>query len=131
MTFKISKTHQRFLKRLKDQRVLSHPDEFLGPNWKEVLNFWFFLDTLSPEQRGLVWYRFEFMFGEKEQLRDKIFVLNEASHNIISFAFIDAATKASWSVSPGHAAGYATYELIGSHQILERGRSLTFVPLFL
>jgi hypothetical protein len=71
------------------------------------------------------------MFRGEERLHDKIFVLNAASHNIISFAFIDAATKASWGVSPGHAAGYATWELIGVHKILEQGEPLTFVPLFL
>ena len=48
-----SKTHKRFEYILDNQRALSHPDEFLGPNWRDVLNFWLYLDTLGLEQREL------------------------------------------------------------------------------
>ncbi len=44
---KISTTHQRFVRILSNQRALEHPEEFLGPNWKDILNFWLYLDTLS------------------------------------------------------------------------------------
>jgi len=43
----ISKTHEEFSERLsyKKLRVLSHPQEFLGPNFEAVLNFWLILET--------------------------------------------------------------------------------------
>jgi hypothetical protein len=46
-----SKTHAEVFKKLKDQKVLTHPEDFLGPNWKEVLDFWSFIDTLSEEEK--------------------------------------------------------------------------------
>ena len=51
---KISETHQFFANWLNTQRALSNPDEFLGPNWKDVLKFWIYLDTLSDEQLDIV-----------------------------------------------------------------------------
>lgn len=46
----ISKTHQEFSRCLEDPRVLTNPEKFLGPNYKEVLNFWLILEELSEEQ---------------------------------------------------------------------------------
>ena len=54
----ISKTHQRFSERLNDPRVLENPEEFLGPNYKEVLNFWMIFDNLSQEQLRVVKERY-------------------------------------------------------------------------
>jgi len=47
---KISKAHKRFSERLENPRVLTNPEEFLGPNYKAVLNFWMILDELSEDQ---------------------------------------------------------------------------------
>ena len=43
----ISKIHEEFSERLsyKKLRILSNPEEFLGPNYKAVLNFWILLET--------------------------------------------------------------------------------------
>jgi hypothetical protein len=30
--------------------VLTHPEEFIGRNWKNVLNIWIYLDTLNSAQ---------------------------------------------------------------------------------
>jgi hypothetical protein len=54
----ISKIHKRFLESLNNPRVLENPEEFLGPNYKEVLNFWLILDELSEEQLRVVKERY-------------------------------------------------------------------------
>ncbi len=41
----------------------------------------------------------------------------------------DAARNAAWYAARD-AAGYATYELIGMHTLLNAGKTLLFVPLF-
>jgi hypothetical protein len=35
---------------ISEQDVLEQPEKYLGPNHKELLNFWFYLDSLSDEQ---------------------------------------------------------------------------------
>jgi hypothetical protein len=122
---KISRSHQNFADRLNNQRALSHPDEFLGPNWKEVLNFWLFLDTLSPEQFDIARRRYWALDSENMDSTENLAWL--ASGNIVG----GNNSLCSFQVSYYNVTGYATLELIGAHKILEQGKPLTFIPLFL
>ena len=120
---KISETHQFFANWLNDQRALSHPEEFLGPNWKEVLNFWIYLDALSDEQLDIVDSQYC-----AYDLADKISMLNlaeSAANTTTTERIAYGAVVAGWR-NRG-----ATWELIGVHKILEQGKSLKFIPLFL
>jgi hypothetical protein len=123
---KISETHQRFANRIDNQRILLHlwhPENFLGPNWKDVLNFWLYLDTLSPSQL--------LNTSNDNKLADLVDSWNfyeEAAEETIGE---DIYYEAYWSPPHGFAARRATIELIASHKILEQGKSLMFVPMFL
>jgi hypothetical protein len=133
---KISKTHQNFANCPGNARALSHPDEFLGPNWKEVLNFWIFIDTLSVKQLRIADSRYWF-FDPAYRRGSRDLARKSAEHvdrplvncyaQLTSELILDRVLR----FSPNLGAGYATWELIGVHKILEQGRSLTFVPLFL
>ena len=116
---KISTTHQKFANDLNDQTALECPEYFLGPNWKDVLNFWLYLDTLHYEVLRLIDMRY-YTLGE-------IGTLKKLSWNVakdtIGLKYADAA----WHASPTLADGCATCELIGSHNL----KSLNFLPLFL
>jgi hypothetical protein len=46
-----SKIHQKFSKRLKEPDALTNPGKYLGPNFQAVLDFWFYLDTLSELEK--------------------------------------------------------------------------------
>jgi hypothetical protein len=46
-----SKTHQRLSDKLKNPKVLTNPEPFLGPNWETVLRWWLYYDSLTFEQR--------------------------------------------------------------------------------
>jgi hypothetical protein len=122
---KISKTHQRFADRLNDQRALDYPEEFLGPNWREVLNFWLYLDDLSTEQldifRDLYW---------KLEVSDKDFSCFFAYNAACGVASMLIANQADMA-APGSACAVATLELIGAHKILEQGKELKIIQLFL
>jgi hypothetical protein len=48
---KISKTQQRLSDKLKNPKVLTNPEPFLGPNWETVLRFWSYYESLTYEQR--------------------------------------------------------------------------------
>jgi hypothetical protein len=121
---KISKTHQNFADNLNDQRALEHPEEFLGPNWKEVLNFWIFLDTLTFEQLVIAKRRYLSLDGSH---RASMF---DSAESAAINTTTEAISHHAYMSAPIGECG-TTWELIGVHKILEQGRSLTFVPLFL
>jgi hypothetical protein len=123
-----SKTHQRFADHLNNQRALEHPEEFLGVNYKDVLNFWWFLDDLSEYQLKIV----------GERYLDLDYKVRCAAGAAAWAAAYDADAwdasawdAAYWGGAARAAAGLATWELIGSHRLLEQGKSLVFLPLFL
>jgi hypothetical protein len=127
---KISKTHQRFANRLRNHRALSHPDEFLGPNWKDVLNFWIYLDTLSDEQLEIAEDRYD------ESLLDAWDIVDDAawetfdacSFGVGVYPYVIASSIIGYS---DHGDYKTTLELIGAHKILEQGKPLVLVPLWL
>ena len=120
---KISELHQEFADELNNQRALEYPEEFLGPNWKIILNFWLYLDTLSLEQLDAAYRRYRNL--DEVDCDAACLVVNVAAHATLAVNFIAAAACDYGDI------GYATRELIGAHKILERGNPLTFVPLFL
>jgi hypothetical protein len=128
-----SKTHKCFADRLYNQRALEHPEDYLGSNWKDVLNFWWYLEGLSGEQRKIVVERY---WALGYEVRD---AARAAAWDVARAAAWDVAYDvAFWAacydvggVKYGCPAGYATSELIGSHCLLEQGKPLTFLLLFL
>jgi hypothetical protein len=116
---KISTTHQKFANDLKDQTALEYPEYFIGPNWKDVLNFWIYLDTLSGEKRKIISNRFDNL----EELGRLTSITLKAAEDTIGVKYVDAA----WSAPPSFASAYATCELINSHNL----ESFNFLPLFL
>ncbi len=123
---KISTAHQRFAERLRNSRVLDYPEEFLGPNWKDVLNFWLYLDTLNEEQ----WNSINSSLSSYEH-RLALNAAWNAARAAVGYAACYAADYAAWSVAALFSARYATDELIGSHILQEKGKSLVFFPMFL
>jgi hypothetical protein len=67
-----SKIHQRFSERLKNPDVLTNPGKYLGPNYQDVLNFWFYVDTLSDEEKKKMGQRY---FALDDDVRDCAFLL--------------------------------------------------------
>jgi hypothetical protein len=121
---KISKPHQNFADRLNNQRALSHPEEFLGPNWKELLNFWLYYETLSFEQ--LVIARRRYLSLDRSHIASMFDSAESAAINTTN----EIISHHAYMSAPIGAVG-TTWELIGVHKILEQDIPLTFVPLFL
>ena len=130
---KISKTHQRFSERLHNHRVLTNPEEFLGPNYKAVLNFWLSIDDLSKDQWEVIVGRYrnfyDYHWSEWCKAVDEAW---DASREAIRDEFAINSACAVWGVYYGFSgAYYATRELIGMHLILEQNKPLKFFPMFL
>ncbi len=129
----ISKIHQKFSRRLNNPRVLTNPKEFLGPNYKEVLNFWLILDDLSEEQLRVVKKRHDDFYDEKYSEWHKARELaNDTSIEAIGEDYAYNAFWAAVFATNSCAADWATMELIGMHKILEdHQKPLTFFSMFL
>jgi len=120
----ISKSHQEFANDLNNPRVLTHPEEFLGPNYRAVLDFWLFLDELTEDQwetfesshRDFYWNHFE----EFEETRGEVW--NACKETIGGKLSGDAG----FSVIGNWASYYVTLELIGMHKLFEQQKPLTF-----
>jgi hypothetical protein len=128
----ISKIHQEFFRHLNNPRVLTNPEEFLGPNFEAVLNFWLILDDLSEEQWRVVEERDDAFYDEKysEWLKARD-LANETFKEVDGRGYAYEAGHAAYEVTKSNAAYYATYELIAMHLILEQKQPLTFLPMFL
>ncbi len=119
---KISETHQRLVNRF-DQYALTNPERYLGPNYKTVLNFWYYIDTLTTEQWRVVTHRYDNILktDKAQALRD----CRKATDDVIG----ESLAFNVFMISPDYAES-ATRELIAMHILLGQGKKLTFVPLF-
>ena len=118
-----SKAHQRFSTELQNPEALTNPQDFLGPNYETVLNFWWTMDSLTETQWKEVVRRYRAL---DYTARDAAgYAAWSAAVSAARSAAWDAAWSAAWS-----AARAATYELMGVHTLLNDGKDLLFVPLF-
>jgi hypothetical protein len=130
-----SKAHQNFSNRLQRPEALTNPQNFLGPNYEAVINFWWYMDSLTETQWTEVARRYRALDpatvdAARSAARYAAYYAAGsaawcAAGNAAEYAAEYAARYAAWS-----AAGYATYELIGMHTLLNGGKDLLFVPLF-
>jgi hypothetical protein len=154
---KYSKAHQNFSNRLQKPEALTSPQNFLGPNYETVINFWWFIDGLTEDQWNEVARRYDAL---DSAARDAAGYAAYAAYAAWDAAW-DAAWGAAWDaardaamtathsaawyaargaargaasdaarIAARIAAGYATCELIGMHTLLNDGKTLLFVPLF-
>jgi hypothetical protein len=121
----ISKSHQWFSDYLKDQKALTNPEDFLGPNWQDVINFWLYIDGLSS--------------SEMEKMNDRYYALGEDVRQSAWSAAYEASSEvvegrvrnAVLLVTDYGVFGYATRELISHHKLLEQNKTLLALPLCL
>ena len=110
-----SKAHQNFSTHLQKPEALTNPEDFLGPNYQTVLNFWTFMDSLTEDNWNEVARRYDALDPDSR----------DAAGSAARYAAVSAARYAA-----GSAAGAATHELMGMQTLLNDGKTLMFVPLF-
>ena len=127
----ISKSHQQFANDVNDPRVLSNPQEFLGPNYETVLNFWLILDELTKGQLMTIESRYTHFYHKQYSEWDKASdEAIKASIETIGRNFAGNAARAALDVYDS-SVYWTTRELIGMHLILEQNKPLTFFEMFL
>jgi hypothetical protein len=113
-----SKIHQNFSQRLNQPDALTDPEKYLGPNWKDVLNFWIYLDSLSDQEKEELWQRYWVLDFKVREFA--IIASRDAAEEVVGLRFRIAAWYAADVVTGRVVFGYATYELIAHHKILEQ-----------
>jgi hypothetical protein len=122
-----SKTHQKFSELLEQPEALTNPEKYLGPNWKDVLNFWIYLEGLSKQEMEEMGKRF---WDLDDDVRNSAFVAAcDAAAEVVGRGFRNAAWEAARDVARKGVFGDATYELIAHHKLLEQNKTPTFLPL--
>lgn len=130
-----SKTHQRFSTYLKVPESLERPEDFLGPNYAAVLNFWSWTDTHTARQSNEVALRWQ-TYCDSRQLcsvvaEDASYAVDpKAAHAAWEATWLGAWRDGSAMLDAARAITWATQELIGMHILLEQGNQLVFVPMF-
>jgi hypothetical protein len=122
-----SKTHKRFSKRLNKPEALTNPEKYLGPNWEDVLNFWIYVDSLSDKEKEAIADRF--LNLDDDVRNSAFFAAEDVATEIVGEEFRYLAWHAAYDVTEWTIFGWATYELISHHKILEQNKTLTFLPL--
>jgi hypothetical protein len=99
---------------LNKQNVLDDPQNYLGPNYKEVLNLWFYWDSWGIEQIKVYLDR-RAKLGEETRLEVRELAKKLATEVIDSrfVVFLDGRSS----------------EIVASHLYLERNIPFTYLPL--
>jgi hypothetical protein len=122
-----SKAHQNFSNYLQRPEALTNPQDVLGPNYEAVINFWWYMDSLTIDQWKEVARRYRALDPAAQ------YAAWDAARSAAWPAAYYAARYAAWDAAGSaarYAAGDATCELIGMHTLLNGGKDLLFVPLF-
>ena len=112
----ISRSHKRISEREYEDAILTYPQDYFGPNYRDLLNFWVYYETLSDYQLGEVWKKIWEMdtdtWGQARALLRKL------------------SDQSDWfKVSLGSMSA-VEMEICFAHIILEQGESLVFLPLY-
>jgi hypothetical protein len=100
--------------RINEQDVLNYPANYLGPNYKEILNFWFYWDSLRCERYSVYSKRYH-------KLNYLTWVEATVSSKKLASEVIDPRFVVDLS--------FIVREIIASHLYLERNIPFTFLPL--
>jgi hypothetical protein len=107
-----SKRHRDISDKLNNPEILTNPEKYFGPNYKTLLNFWIYWDSLT------------------EEVKDKFYwFILEIDYYILSDAVGVAKYSTRQVLNIEYSFGFWEYEIIGMHNILDEGKSLTFIPM--
>ena len=108
----------KYYNNINEQEVLEHPENYLGPNYREVLNLWFYMDSLSSEQWKVYLERLSIMnMQDGEIFKEAYKISKKLAAEVIDPRFIIFPICA------------VELEIIAAHLYIERNIPFTFLPL--
>jgi hypothetical protein len=124
---KISKIHQKFSYYL--PKALKSPEDYLGPNWEDVINFWLYLDTLNQGEINKIDNLYcDLEYNTRNSAKN---VAMNAAYDVVGEEVKYAVWQSVYYITFCDVFRRATYELIAQHKLLEQGKTLVFLPLCL
>jgi hypothetical protein len=117
-----SKIHQLLRKEYLSDKINDSPDLYLGPNYETVLNYWWYLESLSEISK----------IDYSDNSATKPFGYNnfiiEQANLLTNYHQAEAWYVTQLTLNIGEWYGWVTIELICMHRILDEGKSLFYLP---
>jgi hypothetical protein len=127
-----SKAHQDLAERNGTHEVYDNPENYLGPNYEAVLNFWWYLETLTKEQL----LELEGKYSLKQmQYSNRYCEIVDHVEELLDWGRRATAASASRSLVRNIIGKFpsipapVTLELIALQTILDKGEELIFIPM--
>jgi hypothetical protein len=116
-----SKIHQTLRENYLTEEINDYPEQYLGPNYETVLNYWLYLESL-PEITKINYIE----NSATKPYGFNSFIVKEAT--LLTPYQAQAWYATQISLNSGEWYGWATVELICMHRILDEGESLFYLP---
>jgi hypothetical protein len=113
----ISRSHKRISEREYEDAILTYPQDYFGPNYRDLLNFWVYYETLSDYQLGEVW--------------EKIWAMDADTWRQARAHLRKLSDQSDWLKVSRDIMSAVEMEICFAHIILEQGESLVFLPIYL
>ncbi len=104
-----SKIHQEFAKKLNDLKALQKPQNYLGPNYLEVLVFWEHIERLTEEEMDRINVSYLTLDEEMQKSAEDSM---EASKEFVGDEVVEVIWGLFYDVADYFVFGEATHELI-------------------
>ena len=116
-----SKTHQMLQREYLSDKIDDHPEQYLGPNYETVLNYWWYLESLSEIAK----IDYSDNSATKPSGYNR-FIIEQAT--LLATKQAEAWYATQLALNIGEWYGWVTVELICMHRILDEGKSPFYLP---
>jgi hypothetical protein len=117
-----SSIRQLLQKEYLSDKIHDHPEQYLGPNYETVLNYWWYLESLSEIAK--IDYSDN---SATKPFRYNNFIIEQANL-LTNYHQAKAWYATQLALNIGEWYGWVTVELICMHRILDEGKSLFYLP---
>ena len=117
-----SKIHQLLRKEYLSDKINDSPDLYLGPNYASVLNFWWYLESLSQIAK------IDYCDNSATKPSGYNNFIIEQANLLTNYHQAEAWYATQMALNIGKWYGWVTVELICMHKILDEGMSPFYLP---
>jgi hypothetical protein len=127
-----SKAHRLFQTELSTEDVFFNPEKYLGQNYAIILDFWWYLETMTPEQLKDADARYDFITGNSV---NRYRIIRKYAVDKLGYTSTSRAIDVTRDISIGilgtfcSVAAPVTAELIALQTIFDNGEELIYLPM--
>ena len=127
-----SKAHRLFQTEWSTEYVFLNPEKYLGQNYAIILDFWWYLETMTREQLEDADARYVFITRNSE---NRYRIIRDYAEDKLGYASTTRAIEATRDISRGilgkfcPVAAPVMAELIAMQTIFDNGEELIYLPM--